>query len=1006
MDHIGRLAADGAIEGRRPVSNAQGDFVGRQREFDALKAAFARAQLGQGRLVMLAGEPGIGKTRMALELDAHAHESGGQIAWGRCHEDAGAPPYWPWTQVLNAVMARYDDAPLRGALGVGAADIAAVAPDVAVRFPDIEASAELRDPEETRFRLFGSLARFLRNLADRKALVLVLDDLHWADVPSLRLLEFFAEDMATSRLMLLGTYREMELSRRHRLSDTLGSLARVPHFQRLHLSGLTAEDVHRFVSVSIEKPPPVWLTSAIHEQTEGNPLFVREVVRLLAEQNYFATQQLTPGAAIRLPEGVRETIGRRLNRLSPVCNEVLAVASVIGRHFSFDVLARAMREYADEALLAALEEAVAARVIEETGDAHFQFTHTLVRVTLYDELRTGQRRRLHHAVGVAMEAAYQRDLEPVLADLAHHFRASGLADDCERAIGYAIRAGQRADAASAYEDAVGFYQNALDLLETVVEVPNERHANLLLMLGNAERKAGPPDQAQLHLRAAAEAGRLLGLPHLTVEAARAHADCAWRHSSERASRSGELLETALTDLPETEIALRSILLGALARDRLHTGQLEEARVLAGQAISLARQSGDPAALASSLSGGLSDLPWRPEETETALAMVTEMIAAAERGADLETVLHGLFRRAEMLIELGDFSAASATINTMTAVNGRLRQGLFQATETILHATIALMRGELGECERLLGAHLNRSQSVRLGQIIDIATILIFALRREQGRLAELAPLAMAFVQQSHSATLWRPGLALLHLELGDRAAARIAFEEMAAQDLTALPYDGRWMVSMNYLAEVCAALGDASRADVLYRLLLPWQGRNFVNGSGTSCAGSSGRFLGMLAATMCRWDEAERHFEEALAMNARIGARQPLAHTQCDYAVMLLARAAPGDRDRATALLEEAEILARPLGLVAAGRRAAELRLRIPGPGPTDQDGPPDGLTNREMEVLRLLAIGRSNADIGLALGIGQSTVATHIHKILTKTGCDNRTEAAAYATRHGLSGA
>jgi len=983
------------------VSGTTGDFVGRQREFDALKAAFARSADGRGRLITLAGEPGIGKTRMALELAAHVNEHGGQTAWGRCHEDAGAPPYWPWTQILNAVMAREEDASLRSTLGVGAADIAAIAPDIAIRFPDIEVSTELRDPAETRFRLFGSFARFLTNVAESKPLILVLDDLHWADAPSLRLLEFLAEEMATSRLMILSTYREVELSRRHRLSDTLGALARVPHFQRLHLSGLTAEDVHHFVSVSIEKTPPAWLTSAIHEQTEGNPLFVREVVRLLVEQNYFAIQQLTPGAAVRLPEGVRETIGRRLNRLSPICNEVLAVASVIGREFGWEVLARAMPEQTEEAVLAALEEAMAARVIEETGAGHFQFTHTLVRVTLYDELRTGQRRRLHHAVGVAIEAAHQRDLEPVLADLAHHFRAAGLAGDGERSIGYAIRAGERADAASAYEDAVGFYQNALDLLEAGAEVANERHANLLLMLGNAERKAGPSDSALSHLRAAAEMGRVLGLPHLTAEAARTHADCAWRNSSERVSRSGELLESALSDLPDDAIALRSILLGALSRDRLHTAQLEEARALAGQAIALARQSGDPAALASSLSGGLSDLPWRPEETETVLAMVTEMIAAAELGTDLETVLHGLFRRAEMLIELGDVAAATATIKSMGIVNARLRQPLFLATEGLLQATLALVRGDLTACDRLLGQRLNRI--ARLSQILDTSTTLIFALRREQGRLAELAPLANAFIGRSSTETLWQPGLALLQLELGDRASARSAFEQMATLDLSKLPYDGRWVVSMTYLAEVCAALGDTQRADGLYRLLLPWRGRNFVNGGGTCCAGSSGRFLGMLAATMRRWDKAEQHFEEALAMNARISARQPLAHTQCDYAAMLLARAAPGDHERAAALLDEADALAQALGLVAAGRRVAELRLREPAPATTGHASLPDGLTNREVDVLRLIAIGRSNADIALVLGIGQSTVATHIHKILTKTGCDNRTEAAAYAARHGL---
>jgi DNA-binding CsgD family transcriptional regulator len=278
---------------------------------------------------------------------------------------------------------------------------------------------------------------------------------------------------------------------------------------------------------------------------------------------------------------------------------------------------------------------------------------------------------------------------------------------------------------------------------------------------------------------------------------------------------------------------------------------------------------------------------------------------------------------------------------------------------------------------------------------------IFTLRREQGRLAGLQSVVSAFLRQHSVASVWRPGLALVYLELGQRDDGRAEFEKLAADDFAAVPRDGRWHYCMVYLSEVCAALGDAARATVLHRLLLPYTGRNIVLGSGIACCGSADRFLGLLCATMGRWSEAQQHFEEALAMNGRIGARAPRAHTQHDYAAMLLARGEAGDRERAADLLGASLENAREIGMRALEERAAA-RLNELGPPPRAVAAD-DDLTAREAEVLRLIAIGRSNADIATALSISLNTVATHVRNILAKTGCANRTEAAAYAMRKGL---
>jgi DNA-binding CsgD family transcriptional regulator len=323
----------------------------------------------------------------------------------------------------------------------------------------------------------------------------------------------------------------------------------------------------------------------------------------------------------------------------------------------------------------------------------------------------------------------------------------------------------------------------------------------------------------------------------------------------------------------------------------------------------------------------------------------------------------------------------------------MRQLVFTLFEIGFLAALALHRGDLLEAESRIreGLRLHRATRSDAG---DPLAMLIFDLRREQDRLSEVAPLVSAIVLKD-AANLWQPGLALLHVELGQIDAARALFDRMATNDFAALPRDGRWTASMAFLTEICVALDDAHRAAVLYRLLLPHAGYNIVPGNGSGCPGAADRFLGMLAAAMARWEDAERHFVDALALNERTGGHAPLAHTRRDFATLLLRRGAPTDAPRARQLLEQSLSAARRLGMVALARRVEAQVAKLASP-PVD----PDALTPREAEVLDLIAMGRTNADIGLVLAIGVNTVATHVRSILGKTGCANRTEAAAYALR------
>src|SRR3990172_2097993 len=444
---------------------AGGVFVGREKEMDELRAGLEDALSGRGRLLMLVGEPGIGKTRTSEEFATYAGLRNAQVLWGRCYEGEGAPAYWPWVQVIRSFVHDRDPAALMSEMGPGAADIAQVVSEVREGRPGLPAPPAL-EPEQARFRLFDSITTFLKNASKGQPIVLVLDDLHWADKPSLLLLQFLARELRGARLLVLATYRDVELRREHPLSDALGELARAGLSQRILLRGLTEQDVARFIEITAGMRPPQALGDAVYRETEGNPFFVNEIVRLLVADGRLDRPEEVKSWSVTIPQGVREVVGRRLNHLSKECNGVLTVASVIGREFGVDALER-VSDVSDDRLLEVLEEAVGARVVAEVprSAGRYSFSHALIRETLYEELSTTRRVRLHRQIGEALEGLYATNPEPHLAELAYHFSEGAQGGDVEKAIDYAVRAGDRAAALLAHEDSVHQYEMALQALE-------------------------------------------------------------------------------------------------------------------------------------------------------------------------------------------------------------------------------------------------------------------------------------------------------------------------------------------------------------------------------------------------------------------------------------------------------------------------------------------------------------------------------------------------------------
>ena len=465
LDRIDPDAVSASDSQLNPLDRLARVFVGRQNELERLREAFDDAFAGRGSVVMLVGEPGIGKTRTAQELETYARMRGAQVLWGRAHESSGAPAYWPWVQVGRA-WGRANDA---GALTTPLP--ASVGMELTRLFPELPGILGTEPPElpsvtdeSAQFRLFEAYVSFLRAVTQSTPLVVVLDDIHWADKPTLLLLQHLAPELANMQLLIVGAYRDTELARTHPLSEALAELNRAGGFQRVVLRGLDEPEVRAYLAATTGREPSGELATRIYEETEGNPFFLAEVVNLLTEQGSFEAGSVSD---IALPEGVREALGRRFDRLSEEANELLTMASVVGREFEYDTLSRLI-DSEDEALLARIEEGLGACVIEELDrPGRYRFTHALMQETLLGELSTTRRVGLHGQIAEALERQYGDRAGERAATLALHYveSASLNREHTEKAARYSRLAGQQAVAVNAWAEGARHYEACRSLVE-------------------------------------------------------------------------------------------------------------------------------------------------------------------------------------------------------------------------------------------------------------------------------------------------------------------------------------------------------------------------------------------------------------------------------------------------------------------------------------------------------------------------------------------------------------
>jgi predicted ATPase len=905
----------------RPGSRA---FVGRDREVAELVAGLEDAAGGRGRLFLVVGEPGIGKTWLAEHVATHAIKQGTRVLWGRCWEGGGAPPFWPWRQMIRALAEELDQQTLTAWLGTGAAQVAQLVPGLAGRV-GITTTPAGSSPgsEAARFSLFEAVAGLFRRAASAQPMLLILDDLHAADESSALLLQFLARELRGARLLVVATCREVVARGPVGIGEGLGELVR--EGQLLSLRGLDRGAVRDLIEMLSGVVPSQARVAAVHERTEGNPLFVREAVRLLATEAALEW----PGQAVPIPGTIRAVIGRRLAPLSAEAVQVLSAGAVVGREFDLSLVGPAS-DLPAERVLGGLSEAVALGVAEEPGTGGYRFSHALIGEVLYERLPIPVRMQLHQRVGEAIERVHGTGTGAHLAELARHFAEVAAAGEATKALEYARRAGDRAMGVYAYEQAAVEYQRALRALEFAG--PDEPvRCELLLRLGAAQARAGNYQQAKESCLQAAEISRELGAPEQLARAALGF--------GERQVEGGlvdrqlvALLEEALDALGPQDSALRARLLARLSLEFTFSEEPHRTESLSREAIAMARRLADPAALRVAIDSRWMAV-WGPDGLDERTALAKEVLQRARETSDQEMELESLAHRAASSLESGAARAVQADIAAHARLAEELPMVVHRWAATTMRALGALLHGSFEEAERLADEALSLQPgrpNVLFAHIDQVAL-----LRWEQGRLGELRGEWQGVVDQYPRAAFARAWLSLADAELGHSDDAHRGLRSLAEQ-LPRLPRDGTWLGAVALASVLSARLDEPEAAGRLYPLLHPYAGHivAFTAPQPVVCLGSAAFHLALLAATTARWAEAADHFEAAAAAHDRLGARPLLARTRYEYARMLLARGQPADRHRALGLLDRALASAGSLGMAAVAKQAKALQAAQAGRPP------------------------------------------------------------------------
>jgi DNA-binding CsgD family transcriptional regulator len=955
----------GPAEGASSANPYGRTFVGREAELAQLRRAFDAASNGDGGVVMLSGEPGIGKTALARRFATSVADGGGRSLLGHCYEESSLSlPYLAFVEAIRAYVVTCDDERLQSDLQSGAGEVARIVPDLRERVP-VELD-EPGDPEEDRWRLQEAVTTFLRNAASAQPLVVVLEDLHWANAGTLDLLLHVARNLQNARVLVVGTCRDVEVPRDHPLHLALAELPRTGNFLRISLAGLTVDEVHRFYEAIRGRTVARSQAELVQERTEGNPLFVQEILRYLTEESIVA---LGPGEV--LPAGLRDIVGHRLRRLGDQAHRAMSAASVIGRDFRLDVLQKVVA-WPEEELFAALEEAQGRAIIEPrpaAGAMGFRFTHALFRETLYAEIFAPRRVGLHREVGRALEEIHALHPEEHAPELAEHFAQGREPVDLEKTVRYGEIAARRAMAVFDYGEAARHIEQSLRSLDLLDPGDAARRCDLLLLLGEAILFMGEREKLVAGVAPAA-----LALAQRLSDNARAYAACKLSLDATMPVLQDARYWLDMAERYAGDDAFARIRLAkARAVDFLFQGRGREAKTLMLDALALARSNESPEWEFGTVWGvlGITDLA---HEDRTRL--VDEYHSRPRKGVTARNLSTALWTMTAAHLANGDREKAEELAAELEALSHETRESRASNEARAVRCVLAALDGRLEEADpRAFGLDwitwriaIARWRGIELGPLttgegtpVDRILMAFHAAENDQpARAAALIPaikeaLPADFVRQAHVA--WVSLLMELSLQVQDRQLCEHVYVSLRNRDL-GTPLS------------------------------------NLVTRPQQRAMGDAAAFLG-------RHDEARRYYEEALAICDRMGHRPERAVASERLAKLLLGHY-PQHRAAALAHLDFAIAEFAAMNMHPALERARALRAGIVGAAGI-RASYPDGLSAREVEVLRLIAAGRSNAQIAGELVISLNTVQHHVSSILDKTATASRTEAAAYAHRHAL---
>ncbi|MEP7203104.1 MAG: AAA family ATPase [Ilumatobacteraceae bacterium] len=969
-------------------------FVGREAEWSTLSDAWQRTEAGSREVVMIGGEAGAGKTRLAAEFARHSHESGAIVLLGSCDAEL-ALPYQPWVHALDHLF--------RSLVGSGQplnsqqdlSDLLVLLPQLERLVPGLPRPAAA-DHETERYLLFSAVDHVLANAAQQAAVLVLLDDVHWAGRQTLELLRHLVRSGSAARLMIIATFRDGTADLSDPLAESLVDLQRSESVTRVRLGGLDTACVEQFVAAALDQELDGdlrLLAAAAAERSGGNAFFLGELWRHLLHHGVVIRDKdrwvvRRDIASVGAPDSVKDVVAGRMARLSRRARRPLELAAAAGQRVELRVLSVATRMSADE-LSAGLDELVdSGFLISVAGhQLTYQFIHALVRDTVEEVMSPSVQANLHLRIAEALEEIYAADQRSVYADLARHFGAASAVGGVERGIMYGRLAAEQAKSTGAYDEAISHLEAVLRMLpEATAE-----HSGVLVDLGQVQMRRGLAFKAQATHQRAFEEARRGGWAEVAARAALGYEEAVHQPGAP-GGPAVRMVSEAIGLIGDRQVPLRVHLQASLSRSLYLAGDQHDAFAAGEVGLEMARNVGDVECLVAVLQA----ITIVTTDPSGFLEASTELRDVALKIGDSWSAVYATGNMVRALIELGRIEEASEVLEQHRLIAERGRFLMFQFMGHVYEALLALVAGRFDDAERAAEqAHAvgNSSDTVYDAGVYGLQ---MFAIRREQGRLNEVLPLMQVLSAREEDQGVWRPGLTALYAELGMLDEARRELELLAPNGFAAVPRDSVWPACLTFLAEACIACGDVDHAAFLMRELDRFAGRNLMVAM-TICFGPADRLRGGLAQLLGHGQQADGYFRAAMALADRSASPVWMAHVQHDWSLLAVAN---GDIANARFLADQAHSTATVLGMKTLSENSASVLDSLGSP-PTVATF--DGMSERELDVLRLIAEGCSNREIGERLFISQHTAANHVRSILQKTSCGNRAEAAAYAVHRQL---